>query len=313
MTNENGRTRTEAYPIGLRAVEGRNKRLRSLLTDPGIVVAPGCFDCLSGRLVEVGGFHAAYVTGSGVSISQLGAPDVNLASFSEILDRVKRIADAVTIPLIADIDTGFGGPLNIIRTVREFERAGVSAVQIEDQQAPKKCGHELGRRIVETAEMTSRIKAAVDARCDSDFLIVARTDARTNFGLEAALERADAYLDAGADILFVESPENEAEMRVICDHLRGRAPTLANMVEGGRTPILPAPVLEEVGFKVAIFPNALTRAFASAGQSLLAELSATGTTDGFRDRMFDHSELWSLFDYQTWLDLERKFGSPTNE
>ncbi|MGI9480383.1 MAG: isocitrate lyase/PEP mutase family protein [Hyphomicrobiaceae bacterium] len=313
MAGTDLRAQSSAYPIGLRTVEGRNKRLRSLLGGREIIVAPGCFDCLSARLVEEAGFSAAYITGSGVSISQLGAPDVNLASFSEVLDRVKRIADAVTIPLIADIDTGFGGPLNIIRTVREFERAGVSAVQIEDQQAPKKCGHELGRRVVETAEMTSRIKAAVDARCDADFLIVARTDARTSLGLEAALERADAYLAAGADILFIESPEDEAEMRTLCDHLRGRAPTLANMVEGGRTPILPAAQLEEIGFKVVIFPNALTRAFAHAGQALLAELSTTGTTTGFRDRMFDHDALWSLFDYQTWLDLERDFGVPTNE
>ena len=208
---------------------------------------------------------------------------------------------------------GFGGPLNIIRTVREFERAGISAVQIEDQKAPKKCGHELGRRIVESAEMIGRIKAAVDARCDEDFLIVARTDARTSHGLAAALERADAYLAAGADILFVESPEDEAEMRTICNHLSGRAPTLANLVEGGRTPILPAAHLEEIGFKVAIFPNALTRAFAHAGQSLLAELAATGTTSGFQERMFDHDQLWSLFDYQTWLDLERDFARQSNE
>mgnify|MGYP001812139440 CR=1 FL=1 len=313
MAGTDLRAQSSAYPIGLRSVAGRNKRLRTLLDGREIIVAPGCFDCLSARLVEEAGFGAAYITGSGVSISQLGAPDVNLASFSEVLDRVKRIADAVTIPLIADIDTGFGGPLNIIRTVREFERAGVSAVQIEDQQAPKKCGHELGRRVVDTMEMTSRIKAAVDARCDADFLIVARTDARTSLGLDAALERADAYLAAGADILFIESPEDEAEMRTLCDHLRGRAPTLANMVEGGRTPILPAAQLEEIGFKVVIFPNALTRAFAHAGQALLSELSATGTTSGFRDRMFDHDALWALFDYQTWLDLERDFGVPTNE
>ena len=310
MSGSEPRAQSVAYPIGLRSTEGRNQRLRSLLADPEIVVAPGCFDCLSGRLLEEAGFAVGYVTGSGVSISQLGAPDVNLASFSEVLDRVKRIADAVTIPLIADIDTGFGGPLNIIRTVREFERAGVSAVQLEDQQAPKKCGHELGRCIVAIAEMTGRIKAAVDARCDSDFLIIARTDARTSLGLDAALERADAYISSGADVLFVESPENESEMRAICGHLGDRAPTLANMVEGGRTPILPVSQLEEIGFKMAIFPNALTRAFAYAGRALLQELSDTGTTNGFRDRMLDHNELWSLFDYTTWLDLERDFSPP---
>lgn len=304
------RANTTTFPVGLRAIEGRNSRLRHLLDGPGIVVAPGCFDCLSARIVETGGFDAAYITGSGVSISALGAPDVGLASFSEVLDRMKRIADAVTIPLIADIDTGFGGPLNVIRTVREFERAGISAVQIEDQEAPKRCGHEPGRRVVGVDEMVGRIKAAADARQDADFAIVARTDARSTLGLEAALDRAEAYREAGADVLFVESPESEAEMRSICERFKGRAPTLANLVEGGRTPILPADHLQDIGYRVAIFPNSLTRAFAHAGAELMAMLKTTGTTAGFANRMFDHRQLWSLFDYDTWLKLEAEFGKP---
>ena len=179
-----------AYPLGLRVAAGRNAALRGAVASGKIVVAPGAFDCLTARLVERAGFGALYVTGSGVSISALGAPDVGLMSFGEILDRVKRIANSVSIPLIADADTGYGGPLNVIRTVREFERAGVSAVQIEDQTWPKKCGHEAGRQLATVDEMVGRIKAATDARIDSDLLIVARTDARSEHGLDAAIERA---------------------------------------------------------------------------------------------------------------------------
>lgn len=304
------RATTTTYPVGLRAIDGRTAKLRALLARPGTVVAPGCFDCLSARIVENGGFEAGYITGSGVSISQLGAPDVGLASFSEVLDRMKRIADAVTIPLIADIDTGFGGPLNVIRTVREFERAGIAAVQIEDQEAPKRCGHEPGRRVVSTEEMVGRIKAAADARTDENFVIVARTDARTTLGLEAALDRAEAYREAGADLLFVESPESETEMRAICARFKGRAPTLANLVEGGKTPIIPADKLADIGYRVAIFPNSLTRAFAHAGAELMAMLKTTGTTAGFSNRMLNHRQLWNLFDYDTWTKLEADFGKP---
>jgi 2,3-dimethylmalate lyase len=304
------RSTTSAYPPGLRAVAGRNARLRARLTEPRILVAPGCYDCLTARLVETGGFEAAYVSGAGVSLSALGAPDVGLASFSEVLDRVRRIADVTTIPLIADIDTGFGGPLNVMRTVREFEKAGVSAVQLEDQEAPKKCGHELGRRIVSRDEMVARIKATVDARGSDDFLIIARTDARTTEGLDAALDRAVAYADAGADLLFVESPESEAEMRTLNLRLKGVAPTMANMVEGGRTPILPAAQLQEIGYRFVIFPNSLTRAFAHIGAAVMADLHATGTTAAFADQMLGHKQLWSLFDYDTWLKLEGTFGKP---
>jgi 2,3-dimethylmalate lyase len=302
------RATTSAYPPGLRSVTGRNARLAARLKQPNILVAPGCYDCLTARIVETGGFEAAYVSGAGVSLSALGAPDVGLASFSEVLDRVRSIADVATIPLIADIDTGFGGPLNIIRTVREFERAGVSAVQLEDQEAPKKCGHELGRRIVGADEMIARIKAAVDARTDSNFLIIARTDARTSLGLNAALDRAAAYAEAGADILFVESPESGDEMRTLNARFKGQTPTMANMVEGGRTPIFPAAELQDMGYRLVIFPNSLTRAFAHIGAQLMAELQTKGTTAGFANQMLGHKQLWSLFDYDTWLKLEGEFG-----
>jgi 2,3-dimethylmalate lyase len=304
------RTHSIAYPPGLRAVAGRNARLKARLAEPRILVAPGCYDCLTLRLVETGGFEAAYISGAGISLTALGAPDLGLASFSEVLERVQRISDVATIPLIADIDTGFGGPLNIIRTIRAFERAGVSAVQMEDQAAPKKCGHELGRQIVEPAEMVARIKAAVDARSCENFVIIARTDARTSLGLTAALDRAEAYADAGADVVFIESPESDAEMRALNLRLAGRTLTMANMVEGGRTPIFPAAQLEAMGYRLVIFPNSLTRVFARVGAALMADLKSTGTTAGFADQMLGHQELWSLFDHETWLKLEAEFGKP---
>lgn len=290
------------YPLGLRQASGRNAALRKRLAQPEVLVAPGAYDCVGARLVEMAGFEAIYLTGSGMSMSALGAPDVGLMSFSEILDRAVRIADVVSIPVIVDADTGYGGPLNIIRTVRAFERAGLSGIQLEDQAWPKKCGHEGGRNLVPTEEMVGRIKAAVDARVDDDLVIVARTDARTDQGMAAALERAARYAEAGADIIFVESPENEAELAEVARTVR--APVLANMVEGGRTPILPASRLTELGFSLAIYPNALTRCFAHAGLQMLAELTASGTTAGFGDRMLSHRQLWSLFEYEKWTATE---------
>ena len=297
-----------ACPPGLRVTENRSARLRARLGQSALLMAPGCFDCLSARLVEAAGFEAAYITGSGVSMSCLGAPDLGLASFSEVLDRVKRICDVLTIPVIADGDTGFGGPLNVVRTVRDFERSGVSAIQIEDQDAPKRCGHELGRKLVAPEEMAARVKAACDARLDEAFLVIARTDARTSQGLQAAIDRAAQYKEAGADVLFVESPESQEEMEAICRAFPD-TPLLANMVEGGKTPCLPAERLETLGYSLAIYPNSLTRLFGKAGLELMQELKATGSTAGHAERMFDHRALWSLFDYDDWLSLEARYGT----
>ena len=242
-------------------------------------------------------------------MSGLGAPDVGLMSFAEILDRVKRMADCVSVPVIADADTGYGGPLNVIRTVREFERAGVSGIQIEDQAWPKKCGHEPGRRLVSVAEMVGRIRAATDARIDADTVILARTDARTTEGMDAALDRAAAYAEAGADVIFVESPESEEEMLQACAAVS--RPMLANMVEGGRTPILPPARLAELGFRLAIYPNSLTRIMARAGQELLVHLREHGTATALRNRMFDHDELWSFFEHRRWYEVEARYAAPT--
>jgi 2-methylisocitrate lyase-like PEP mutase family enzyme len=294
----------KGYPAGLRTASGRNAALRQRLTQRIFTVAPGAYDCVSARLIEKAGFPAIYLTGSGMSMSALGAPDVGLMSFAEILDRAKRIADVVSIPVIVDADTGYGGPLNVIRTVREFERAGLSAIQLEDQAWPKKCGHEGGRNLVSIQEMEGRVKAAVDARIDSDLIIIARTDARTDQGLPAALERGQRYAEAGADLVFVESPENRDELAQVARQLS--VPVLANMVEGGRTPILPASILQQLGFSMAIYPNALTRLFCHAGLRMLAGLSENGTTAGSAADMLTHQELWSLFEYDKWISTENR-------
>lgn len=300
ITDPNAHT----YPAGLTHKTGRNQALRAALASDQFLIAPGAFDCLSARLVEKAGFGAVYLTGSGMSMSALGAPDVGLMTFSEVLDRAKRIADLVSIPVIVDADTGYGGPLNVVRTVREFERAGVSAIQLEDQAWPKKCGHEAGRQLVSTQEMVGRIKAAVDARLDKDLLIIARTDARSDHGLQAAIERGQQYAQAGADVIFVESPQSREELATVGESFT--VPLLANMVEGGRTPILPAAELLSLGFSLAIYPNALTRLFAKAGLQMLAQLSEDGTTDRCREQMFNHRELWSLFEYEKWTGTENR-------
>lgn len=296
------------FPIGYADAPGRNRRLRERLAGPELFIAPGAFDCVSARLVEAAGFGALYITGSGVSMSALGAPDVAALSFGEILDRVKRICDVVSIPVIADGDTGYGGPLNVIRTVREFERAGVSAIQIEDQDWPKKCGHEPGRKLVPVETMVARLRAALEARRDPDFAVIARTDARSTEGLAAALERGHAYRAAGADVVFIESPQSEAELAEVGNAFPG-VPLLANMVEGGKTPILPAERLQALGFRLAIYPNALTRLFAKAGLGMLASLKETGSTNAVADRMLGHDALWQLFDNATWRALEDRYAS----
>ncbi|MBU8539295.1 isocitrate lyase/PEP mutase family protein [Falsiroseomonas tokyonensis] len=293
-------------PIGLADAAGRNRRLRQLLAGPELLLAPGAFDCVTARLVDASGFKALYITGAGISMSALGAPDVAALSFGEIIDRIRRICDVVSIPVIADGDTGYGGPLNVIRTVREYERAGVSAIQIEDQEWPKKCGHEPGRKLVSTTDMQMRIRAAVEARRDPDFVVIARTDARAGEGLAAAIGRARAYREAGADVIFVESPQSEAELEDV-----GRAfpevPLLANMVEGGKTPILPAERLQELGFRLAIYPNAMTRLIAKAGMEMLASLKETGSTNAVAGSMYSHGKLWELFDNATWRALEDRY------
>lgn len=294
-------------PLSLGIHKGKSQALRALLESKKLFIAPGVFDCLTARLAEKAGAQALYMTGSGVSITRLGAPDVALLSFAEILDQSKRIADVTTLPLIADADTGYGGPLNIMRTVREMERAGVSAIQIEDQDWPKRCGHEPGRRIVSLQEMVGRIRAAVDTRHDEQTVIVARTDARSNEGIQAAIDRANHYAEAGADVAFVESPESVEEMRLLNQSIS--TPTLANQVEGGKTPMLPASELEALGYGLAIYPNSITRVFASIGNTLYGELLKNGSTKSMSHQMLDHRGLWNLFEYPEFIELESHYTS----
>ncbi|MEW6489781.1 MAG: isocitrate lyase/PEP mutase family protein [Thermodesulfobacteriota bacterium] len=230
-------------------------RLRHLLARPGLLQAPGCFDALSARLVERGGFRAAYLTGFGVAASAFGVPDLGLVSFGEMVGRAAAVASATSLPLIADADTGFGNALNAYRTVREYARAGLAAVQLEDQVAPKRCGHTEGKEVVPLGEMVEKLRAACDARAEADIVIVARTDARAVLGFEAALERCRAFADAGADVVFCEAPQTEEELARVPREVP--APCLVNLVEGGRTPLLPAQRLEALGYRLAIYPVTL--------------------------------------------------------
>ncbi len=257
----------------------RRESFRRMLDGGGIVVAPGAYDAWSARLVEQAGFRAVYMTGYGASASLLGAPDLGLMTATEMAGQAFRLSSAVKVPVIADADTGFGNPLNVMRTVRLYEAAGVSAIQIEDQPMPKKCGHMENKRVVPTAEMVARIRAATAARADRNFLIVARTDARAVYGLDEALRRGDAYREAGADILFIEAPETDEEMATICRTFRG-IPLLANVVEAGKTPCHTAGELEKMGFSLAIFPISTLLAATRAVVGAMEEIRDNGRLVG---------------------------------
>ena len=251
--------------------------LKKLLKDPEILLAPGAFDVFSAKIIAHSGFKAVYMTGYGTSASVLGKPDVGLLTMTEMVDRARNIAEAVDVPVLADGDTGYGNPLNVIRTVREYEKAGVCAIQLEDQVFPKRCGHMLGRKVIPMEEMVSKIKAAVDTRVDDDFVIIARTDARTNHGLEEALRRGRAYAEAGADLIFIESPESVDEMKKINEAFPD-VPTLANMLEGGRTPMPTAKELEAMGYGIAIYCTGPLYAAAAAVKKYMETLLANGDT-----------------------------------
>jgi len=282
-------------------------RLRSLLKRGTILVAPGAHDVLTARIIEKEGFEAVYMTGYGTSASLLGRPDVQLLTMTEMAQRASCMADAVGIPVIADADTGYGNAVNVMRTVREYERAGVACIQLEDQVAPKKCGHMLGREIIPAAEMVGKIKAACDARCDPDLLIMARTDARTTAGLEEALARGDAYAEAGADILFIESVESEDEMRAVTSSFD--VPVLANMLERGRTPLLSAKELEAIGYDIVIFCVSSTYVTARAVTDLMRHLRAEGTTKGVLDRMITFEEFNRLIGLPEIRRAEEKYST----
>ncbi len=256
-----------------------------------IVLAPGVYDALTASLATDAGFEALYVSGASIAYTRLGRPDIGLVSMAEVAETITMIRDRVATPLIVDADTGYGNALNMQRTMRLFERAGANALQIEDQSFPKRCGHLADKGVIPIAEMVGKIKAATDARACDETLVIARTDAIAVEGFDKALDRARAYAEAGADMLFVEAPGSADELGRVVAGLKGTLPLMANMVEGGRTPIKSVTALEELGFALVIFPGGIVRALARAAQDFYASLKANGTTDPFRERMFDFDQL----------------------
>lgn len=281
--------------------------LRALLRQPGIVTLPGVFDGISARVADSMGFPALYMTGYGVVASALGVADAGVATYTEMVDRVRMIASAVSVPFIADGDTGYGGLLNVDRTVRGYAAAGAAGIQIEDQEFPKKCGHTEFRRVIPMADAVDKVRVAVDARPSKDFLIVARTDARYAHGMDEALRRGEAFLEAGADILFVESPESVEELRRVGETFRG-ALLLANMVEGGRTPYLSTDELAGLGFGVALFPATGFLAAAAALQAAYAHLRQAGIGTGGEAKLMPFAEMNTLMGFPAVHAFERRYG-----
>ncbi|MFG1703736.1 oxaloacetate decarboxylase [Nonomuraea sp. M3C6] len=288
----------------------RTTRLRRLLSAPDILVAPGAYDGTGARLVQALGFQAVYLSGFQTSASLLGQPDVGYLTMTQMVARVAAFTAAVDLPLIADADTGYGNPLNVRRAVREYEAAGAAAMHIEDQTFPKRCGHMLGRHVIAKEEMIQKIKAAVDARCDPDFMIIARTDARTTMGLDEALDRGAAYHEAGADMLFIESPESEEEMRRICDTFRDRVPLLSNQIEGGRTPLLGVRRLQEMGYALAIFSVGAAFAAAKGMRDYLETLATQGDTRSMVENLLGFAEFNTLIGLDEHAVLEERYQIP---
>ena len=270
------------------------KNLRARLASPPILVAPGVYDPLTALIAVQAGFEALYVSGAAIAYTKLGRPDIGLVSLSEVVDTVTLIRDRVGAYLVVDADTGYGNALNVERTVRLLERAGASAIQLEDQDFPKRCGHLDDKALIPALEMAGKIKAAVDARQSRNTLIIARTDAVAVEGFDSAVERVATYREAGADMLFIEAPRERGELARVVNRVGKDLPLMANMVEGGKTPIVPAAELEKIGFSFVIFPGGIVRAIAKAAQEFYATIKADGTTDAFRPKMFDFNALNGL-------------------
>lgn len=281
--------------------------LADRLKRPEILIAPGVFDGLTAALAESAGFEALYLSGAAVAYTRLGRPDIGLTSVTEMAETMALIADRTALPVIIDADTGFGNALNARRTMTLYERAGASALQVEDQSYPKRCGHLADKSLIAPAEMEGKIAAMADARRSSDTLIVARTDAIAVEGLTAALDRAGAYIEAGADVLFVEAPRSQDELAAVAGAFSGRVPLLANMVEGGATPIRSAADLQALGFDIVIFPGGIVRALARTAEEYYASLRAHGSNAPFAERMFDFDGLNARIGTPEMLRLGRRF------
>ena len=293
----------------------KTTRFRQLLARPGHVVVPFAFDAFSAQLVEAAGFEAVGITGSGLAQSLLGFPDVGWVTMTEVVNQARNIANAVNIPVYTDADTGYGNALNVMRTVHESEAAGLAGLFFEDQDAPKKCGHFEGKRVISREEMILKIKAALEARRDLDFVVIARTDARAVHGLAEAIERGRAYAEAGADAIFVEAPQSVEELREIAASIK--APLMVNMVEGGKTPLLGVEELAAMGYRLITFSNSVSRTAGWAIQQVLREIKEKGTTAAFTDRMISFKERNRILGLDRVYELERRFlpadGSDSSE
>jgi 2-methylisocitrate lyase-like PEP mutase family enzyme len=256
-----------------------------------ITVAPGVYDALGAVLVQQAGFHVAYLSGASIAYTRFGRPDIGLVGMSEVAETLSAITERSGLPVIVDADTGFGNALNVMRTVRLFESSGAAAIQLEDQTLPKRCGHLAGKTLVSQGEMVGKIKAALDARRQAETLIIARTDGIAVEGFDAALERSEHYVEAGADVLFVEAPQSVIQMQAIVARFGDRVPLMANMVEGGMTPQQNADALQKIGYSLVIFPGGMVRAMAQSVRAYLASLKTHGTNQPFRNQMLDFSEL----------------------
>jgi 2,3-dimethylmalate lyase len=289
----------------------KRQQFRALLAGGAPVVAPGVYDCLSAKVVERSGASAAIVTGAGIAASVLGEPDVGLVTMTEALNQTRNIARSIGIPLIADCDTGYGNPINVRRTVREFEDAGVAALFLEDQVAPKRCGHFAGKQVIEAEEMVQKLRAACEARTDADLLIIARTDARAVHGPEEAVRRARRYVEAGAEMIFVEAPHSAEELALIGKELQPLGvPLMVNLVEGGKTPLLPVDELARLGYTLVTFSGSLQKTAIKAMQELLASLHATGEVTAFYpERMVSLEERSEILGLPDYFALEQRYAA----
>jgi 2-methylisocitrate lyase-like PEP mutase family enzyme len=279
--------------------------LRERLKRPPLLLAPGVYDALTALLAEQAGFEAIYLSGASIAYSRLGRPDIGLVTANEVADTLTNIAARVSIPVIVDADTGFGNALNVARTVKQFERAGATMIQLEDQVTPKRCGHLDGKALIPAREMVGKLRAALDSR--SSALIMARTDAIAVEGLDKALERAEQYVEAGVDALFIEAPRSLDEMKSVTGRFGSRLPLLANMVEGGKTPLLDAARLEQLGYRIAIFPGGIARCLVFAAQEYFATLKRDGTTAALRERMLDLEGINRIVGTPQMLELGKRY------
>jgi carboxyvinyl-carboxyphosphonate phosphorylmutase len=281
--------------------------LRHLLRQPGIVVAPGAYDCLTAKLIEREGFPAVYMTGGGTAVTRVGKPDLGFTTLSEMLASAGAITSTLSVPLIADADTGYGGPLNVYRTVQEYEKAGVAALHIEDQAFPKRCGHLDDKAVIPMADMVAKIHAACEARRDDDFVLIVRTDALAVTGLDDTLRRCVAYAEAGADVLFVEALRHQDDIERV--RRESNLPLLYNFVEHGKSPLIPAPQLQALGFKIVIFPGSIMLSVCTLAQRVLREIREHGTTAELLGDMVGVQDFFEIMGLQELLALDAKWGA----